>query len=367
MGDGLATSVRKATVIDIRGAVAKDFEDSEASTALADELMIGETFGSFEQRDLPQWKPTFAGAGRGQLVLINAITNGMKTTLLKLAFICAAIGRPFPPFFSGGERLRVFLLDFEGIAAQERSDIQLMMQKLTEEERGWVRENLIIAHATDIEIDGEPLNLSKPVHFAAVKKSAMRFKADVMAVDTFGSAFSVQNENDNAEIKEKVMKPMKQMAVETNMVIPMTHHIGKAKSEEGAIRVDSHRGRGASSFADLSSSVFNIDFDRDQGIVLVSCGKVKGIRPDDVALKLEPETRWLKPIAQAEVRTNYQDVLDLFIDGNERKTAEIIKALAGRVSDRTVKRLLRDGKTNGDLWSPRQGVYQAVRDRRNEA
>ena len=71
-------------------------------------------------------------------------------------------------------------------------------------------------------------------------------------IDTISQSFVIANENDNSEIKERVMKPLKQLARETDAAVLASHHIGKAKLEEGATREGSHRGRGASAFGDQS-------------------------------------------------------------------------------------------------------------------
>ena len=70
----------------------------------------------------------------------------------------------------------------------------------------------------------------------------------------------------------------------------------------------------------------------------------------------------LEPIEKAVVKSSYETVLEVFKGDYQLKIADVLKGLAGRhLSDRSVKRLLKAAVDNGDLFRPRQGVYQRTR------
>lgn len=134
--------------------------------------------------------------------------------------------------------------------------------------------------------------------------------------------------------------------------------IGKAKAEDGAAREAAHRGRGASSFADQSRAIYNLEKDPITETVTISCAKIKGPRFDDHVLRLDVNTRWFTQAGEIRRRSSYELLLDLFEGGRALTTAEAIEGCRGKSSERAVKDNLKMAKDLGDLVRLRQGLYQ---------
>jgi hypothetical protein len=295
---------------------------------------------------------------RGELGMIAAVTNVGKSTLLRNMALMLACGKAFSPLTGTTKPRRVVLLDFETRAARFQSDILQMLAGFSAEERELINENLVIC--CDAMIEDEPLTLSNESHLRFVTMNARAFKADLLIIDTLSAAFELRDENNNAEVATRALKPMIRLARETNAAVLFSHHIGKSNSEEGRSSEKAYRARGASSFGAFSSLVLNLTPDaRDPGRVVLSLAKCKGESFDDVNLKLDRPARWFKldgaPIS--EPPTSYRLVIDLFADGRMMKTHEVKAALAGQVAVRTVEQCLSDAVRKGDLNMPKRGSY----------
>lgn len=99
------------------------------------------------------------GCCRGELAIVAGVTNKGKSTLMRVIAMCAASGRGFSPFVAASsEGLRVILMDYEGSAGRTQTDLRVMQQNLTENERALLTNNLYICHAPRVK--GENLTLS---------------------------------------------------------------------------------------------------------------------------------------------------------------------------------------------------------------
>ncbi len=319
---------------------------------------IGLTFGELVKLDIPPMEEIILGLGRREVGTLNAVTNVGKTTLLRNLAICLCVGRTFPPFGQFTFPRRIAFLDFEDTRAYMRSDYLRMLNGLSDHERVCVDSNaLMLCEETDSE--GEDLRLSNYHHLDLVTRRLQSFSPDLIVVDTISSAFSIRNENDNAEVRDFILRPLRQLAKDTNAAVLATHHIGKTKSEDGQIKEAVFRGRGASSFADMPRTVFNLERDPIDDCVIWSCPKLKSTeRPTDLRLKLNPETRWFESQGESKVVTNYELMLEMFSDGDAHTTAEVIEEFKGMIAERTLKRLLNEAVKRRDLCKLKQGLYQ---------
>jgi hypothetical protein len=214
-------------------------------------------------------------------------------------------------------------------------------------------------------IDGEPLSLSR--HARALEGAVRRASGvDVLVIDTASAAFSLRNENDNAEVANSVMKPLIKLARRLNCLVVLVHHVGKAKAEEGAAREQAHRGRGASAWGDFCSSIFNLDADpHDKERVTVTCGKRKNGVDYERVLRLDRGRRWFMATEETPAKpvTNVDLVLDRMegIGPREIQTAEIVSALTGKVNRRTVMDCLNRLADAGKIENTARGRWAVVK------
>lgn len=296
---------------------------------------------------------------RGELVLVQSVTNHGKSTLIRNTALALASGREFLPVVHSKPR-KVLLLNLEGAAVRFQSDLRIMIRDLTECEVELVRKNFFPAHAPTLA--QEPLSLSQ--HMKLLETALRRSGGvDAVIIDTVSAAFTIRNENDNAEVSNTVMKPLANMARKFNCLVILVHHIGKARSEEGSTREQAHRGRGASAWGDFSTSIFNLDADpNDQGRVMITCGKRKDGENYERVLRLDRHSRWFKVTDETPNKpvTNEDLVLEAMRSNSQREmqTSEILTALAGRVKERTVKECLKRLADQGKVRNPDWGLWE---------
>jgi hypothetical protein len=318
---------------------------------------LGLTFRELRNLDLPNRKEVLFGLARKEVGLMNAVTNTGKSTILRNLMIAGASGRPFMPFGEFSEPLRIALLDFEDSLAALRDDLNTMTLSLSETGRSEFDDNILILCECRGG-DGAELNLSRSDHLEGVTLRLIEFRPDLIIVDTIASAFSVRSENDNAEVKTEIMNPLRYLARRANSSLLAGHHIGKAKSEKGRTTVASHRGRGASSFADMARTIFNLEPDRADDSIILSCAKIKGSTFEDTRIVLNTATRWFEAKGIVPRKNSYRLLLEVFADGNEYPTSELISRLSGIVGERSVKEQLRYAVGIGDLIKVRHGIYK---------
>lgn len=338
--------------------------DAEAMLSASDDpgyqetesIEIGYTFGELQRLDLPKRDEVIRGLARQETGLLNAVTNIGKTTLIRNLALCLITGRLFPPLTVTNHKRRVAIIDSEDTLTFLRSDLSKMLEGFSDVEKNLVRDRLLLI--CDVTIQDEELRINKEDHFSILAARFAAFRPDIVFIDTISKCFVIHNENDNSEVKERVMKPLKRLAKVTDSAVLSAHHIGKAKLEEGSTQEGSHRGRGASSFGDQSRVILNLDRDLANESVILSCPKLKGDNFPDQILKLNPETRWFERIGENRIQTNYELVIEMFADGHIYKTADAVGEFDGVIAARTVKRMLAEGVNHGDLQKVRQGHYQ---------
>ena len=296
------------------------------------------------------------GVRRRQVTLFLSVTNvGKSTTLLNhtLAAAAARMWRPLLPD-APARPLKVIYMDGESTDDELKQDTLTMLQEI-----GGKTDALInFIPIVEASIKGESLDLSNKEHFAFVKAFIAREKPDIVVIDTVGSLFTLFNENDNAEVKRKVIRPLKALAAAGNCGVVASHHIGK-RGENTADEEEAYLGRGASAFGSDTRAVFTLKREKSlgDGYVRLTLGKAKGVKFDPVNLKLDFEKRTFTILAEApKVETPYQKVVGVF-DGQPLTTKEI-KSLILNLSSRTIEEALKAAVKAGDLLQPRRGVYQ---------
>lgn len=301
---------------------------------------------------------------RGQLGIVNAKPSAGKTTLMLNAAIALCCGDTFEPLVPealAGTPRRVLYLDLEGIEYTLRADLLLMTQSLSPERQQMVEHNLNLI--VEGEIDDEPIDLSNPMHMAEIARVAMRHKADLIVVDTLAEAAQLYDENSNAEVQRKVLRPSKKLRKLTGAAVVFVHHKGKKGSEEGSDQA-MYAGRGASATACSARLIINLDRDsKAQDVIHVTNPKDKVGKPFPDTLMKRGADRWFRAIGHetAPTKTNYSEVVELVrAEGQPMRTAQIIERLSVTMSKPTIERALSDALERHELKSTKRGWYEAV-------
>ncbi|MBX7171358.1 MAG: AAA family ATPase [Pyrinomonadaceae bacterium] len=337
--------------------------DAEAVRQEAQELLendfekIGFTFGELLEKDLPPREEIIFGLARGEVGLLNATTNTGKTTLLRNLMISLCVGKPFLPFGNFSLPKRVAFLDFEDTLVYLRKDLTVMLEDFSDADKARLKDNVLLVCEHRDEND-EDLTLSKVQHLALLTQRLKNFAPDLIIVDTLGSAFQIRSENDNAEIRRFVMRPLRQLARDVGSALICSHHIGKPKLEEGQVKDAEFRGRGASSLADLGRIILNLERDNANECSILRCAKVKGVKFTDTKLKLDISRRWFEKVGESQIVTNYALILEEFDDGKNHTTGEIVEKLSSKMSERLIKDHLALAVSNGHLSRLKHGIYQ---------
>jgi len=354
-------------------------EDDDQAIAAAIERVASETPHSADEMhgiyssldeffcaDICEPEQILFGLHRGEVAGLFAITNYGKSTLLLNAALSVAAGHaclPLAPTIS--KPLHVLYIDCESPAARLRADIQTMLGSLAGARTA--RENFSVV--VDAVINDSPLNLSRSDHLKHIIKLAKPFGADLVIIDTAASAFELQEENSNAEVTRRVMKPLKKLAREVNCAVIFSHHIGK--TNETQTGESAYRGRGASAFGALSRTVFTLERDAKKGpeYVVLSCAKIKGQPFEPTLMRLNQETRWFelcneKPEAKPQPPTA-QEIANLVAERGAARTEDIKKDFAGRGSARTIDDRIKEAAHLGLIEKPNQQAPWRVRNGRN--
>ncbi len=296
---------------------------------------------------------------RSEVGLLVAATNIGKTTLaLNLALTIAAGGEFLPVAPENTTPKRVLLIDGETRSPRLQRDIYRMMRDWSEPERDKVKDNLYII--CDEELGGVPLNLSYEQHMKSVTRTARQHMPDLIIIDTLSALFTVSNENDNAEMVKRVMRPLAALAKETGAAVLVLHHLGK-QSEDSLTSNRAYRGRGASAIGASARLVMLLQPDsHDRECVVLSCAKSKGEHFEDVVMRLDRNSRWFSVVSQlSKKNSSYEAVIEAVCAfGRAARRKEIAEALTGKLADSTVTRHLTEAVVRGDLKSPKHGWYE---------
>jgi RecA-family ATPase len=321
---------------------------------------LGQSWREFSLSEFVEAEKVLSELERGEVGMLVAATNVGKTTLsLNLALTMAA-GTSFHPLVHGKDSgYRVLYIDGETRKARFQRDVSRMMQYWLPVEHLMVAENLFVM--CDAEFGGEPLNLSNENHMKAVVHTAEEFKPDLIIVDTLSALFNLSQENDNAEMTKRVMKPLAKLAKDTNAAVLLLHHIGK-QNEDAQAGVKAYRGRGASASGAAARMVLLLtQHPADRESVILSCAKTKGETFADVVLQLDRDSRWFVATNEAvpKTATSYERVVESVKAYNRTVKRKEVEEAMTYLSKSQVGKHLAEAVDNGHLVSPKYGHYCA--------
>lgn len=347
--------IEETLTINTADEILREIEKLEVSENMADSPSFLTSYTDFINKPFNDGEVIAFHAMRGEVVLVQSVTNKGKSTLVRNAAFTLASGNSFPPIAEAGTPRKVLLLNLEGSGGRFQADIKTMEAIYDKDELNLLRENFFPTHAPLI--DDEPLSLSR--HMMMLEYEAQRHQVDVVIIDTASAAFSIRNENDNAEVANLVMKPLLKLARKLNCVVVLVHHIGKAKSEDGTVREAAHRGRGASAWADFSTSIFNLEADSGhEDRITLTCGKRKDGEKYSDKMRLDRAARWFTLLDEtpSEIPLTRQSVRSVITHAMPKR--DILEALKeSGYSVRTIERCLSDDIKDRLLVHPKRGWY----------
>jgi hypothetical protein len=323
-------------------------------------------FGDFLQQQFTDKEILGFHIGQRDIAIIQAATNAGKTTLLRNIGLCMAAGRPFMPFFEGIRPVKIAYFDFENDAQDVQRDLKQMFSVFTPTEARLLEKNCIVIPKGLMDGELFQFNTHEKWANALIQQNGVEF----IIVDNVSAAYDLNDENSNAEVTKKVIKPLLKMAYRGNCAFLFAHHYGKAKTELDHAGV--HAGRGASALQALSRTVINMFGDVSKGeAVTVECAKRKtdGGQNYREVFRLEDD-RWFhhttiapppkKPDAYFEIR----DFVSTFAYPTTVSTAEVIDEFqsgrrANTLSVVHIKRTLKDLYDDGYIDRPSHGQYCA--------
>lgn len=333
---------------------------SDADTpADYENTLIPYLFGDFLDVDFEEKEILSFHIGKRDIAIIQAATNAGKTTLLRNVTLCMGAGRPFMPFFEGRRPIKIAYFDFENDAQDVQRDLREMFKVFTASEAKALRENLIIIPKGLM--DGELFQFNR--HEAWANALILQNGVEFIIVDNVSAAYDINDENSNAEVTKKIIKPLLKMAYKGNCAFLFAHHYGKTKNELETAGV--HAGRGASALQSLSRTVINMFGDVSKGEpVNIECAKRKtdGGQNYSETFRLEDD-RWFHHttiVAPPKKETAYKAIrrhMETVIYPETMSTREIIEKFEKDFSEIAIKKAIGELHKDGYLDKPAHGVY----------
>lgn len=314
------------------------------------------TLGEFLARPRERGELIACELRRREVGMIVSETNQGKSTLARniAVSLCAGYGfgslAPRPP-----QPRRVLLIDSESSADRLSEDLATMISAFTPEDQERVRENLRIIN--EAEWRGEMFSLTR--HIDELNAYLLRSPVDLVIVDTITANFDLHNENDNAEVSRRAMKPLLRLARVADCAVLTIHHKGKPKLEEGLTRNKVHAPRGASAWGGYAASIYTLETDeRDPEAITIYCAKRKSGPQYDLHFRLHRESRWLEEIRAPVQRSSYDMLIELLERSPQPLTLRELRAyFKDAISPRTLDRLLALGVANGRITKTGRGEY----------
>lgn len=299
-----------------------------------------DSFNDLCNANLLNTEELLVGIRRKQVSMLVSATNVGKTTLMLNTALSACAGQiclPLLPEKLAHKPRKIAYFDFEATAPQLRDDVRQMLWQI--DDRSSAEANFFPV-VDAVPFEHEPLNLSNPRHLDYAIKYCKEKQVDIVVIDTISAAFDLVSENDNAEVKRRIMCPLKDLAIEANCAIIAIHHVGKRG--ESDVNEDAYMGRGASTFGALSRSVYTLTRDKVKGAgyVKLTQAKTKGVPIEPHLLHLNYQTRWFelcdeKPTPSTNTLTT-DDIVDYISQQGEAKSKQIKEYFKSRAGERTV-------------------------------
>ena len=317
-------------------------------------------YGEFLEQTFEEKEILGFHIGKRDIAIIQAATNAGKTTLLRNVGLCMAAGRPFLPLYEGKRPVKIAYFDFENDAPDVQKDLRIMDDVFTPEEMERLKKNFIVIPKGLMGGELFQFNSHEKWAFNLIKNNEVEF----VFVDNVSAAYDLNDENSNAEVTKKVIKPLLKMAYKCDSAFVFAHHYGKQKKNE-LEEAGVHAGRGASALQSLSKVVINMFGDVSEGLpVTIECAKRKsdGGQKYRETFKLEDD-RWFHHtmiVPPPKKKTAYQAIREFFesiIYPQMIATADVIAQFESEFSVDSIKKGLNELYKDGFLEKPKHGFY----------
>jgi hypothetical protein len=264
------------------------------------------------------------------------------------------------PFYEGGRPIKIAYFDFENDAQDVQRDLKIMFDIFTDHEKFLLKKNLVVIPKGLMGGELFQFNTHEKWANSLISQNGIEY----IIVDNVSAAYDLNDENSNAEVTKKVIKPLLKMAYTNNAAFLFAHHYGKGKSSE-IEAAGVHAGRGASALQALSKTVFNMHGDVSKGEpVTVECAKRKsdGGQNYREVFKLEKD-RWFHHttiVPPPPKRTAYQVIRNYFqtvIYPDTVSTADVITKFESAFGADMIKKALTELYKDGFIERPKHGMY----------
>ena len=184
---------------------------------------------------------------------------------------------------------------------------------------------------------------------------------EFVVIDTLAQAVDLMDENNNAEMQRKVVRPFNQFAQASNAAVMWIHHMGKNNGEQGDAMFKS---RGASSKSAGVRLQMNLEpaSKDDNTFIMLQCAKLKGYEKfPDTKFYYDRDRRWFvdPQVAQVKQVTLEEKLYDFLNQGMPMNGVQI-KAEFSSISPATIYRTLTRLELAGKVEIPKYGQYIAV-------
>jgi hypothetical protein len=327
---------------------------------LANDLQVYRV-GELVKMEFPDKEILALEIGAGDVAMFSGATNSGKSTILRNLSLAMAGGVPFEPFVPGHRPLKVLYLDFETDASDLQREFRTMSENLTSSAWDEAQKNLVLVPKGLIKGSLYQINS----HWDFTEKLISNNRFDIVVVDNVSAAFDLRDENSNAEVTQKIIKPLHKLSRLTGCATVFVHHYGKQAEAESV-----YAARGASALMSLVKSVYNIsgNCSREEPIT-VHCVKRKTGGDYSKSFKLDGQRRWFDPsdltVAVTPKRRDY--VTDVFEAVKECEYPRTVsyEALSQRFvkesggSSDKLKKALQLLINEGQISRPKRGHYCA--------
>ncbi len=200
---------------------------------------------------------------RGALHLISSDPGTGKTTFLYHLATALSEGREFL-----GEKLtplRVAYFDLETPRNVRSKTLQLL----------------------DFREDGNLMFFEERCEVEKLYQIVEKYRIDLIIIDTVSLFFSIKKEEDNSEVNNKIIQPLKELTKKTGVAIILAHHNSKASKE----RSKAYRSRGASALPGGVDIVINLENTEEDDVrkLEVAKNRITGYTPKLYILREEGE------------------------------------------------------------------------------
>lgn len=258
---------------------------------------------------------------RGALHLISSDPGTGKTTFLYHLATALSEGREFL-----GEKLtplRVAYFDLETPRNVRSKTLQLL----------------------DFKEDGNLIFFEEKCEAEKLYQVVEKYQIDLIIIDTVSLFFSIKKEEDNAEVNNKIIQPLKELTKKTGVAIILAHHNSKASKE----RSKAYRSRGASALPGGVDIVINLENTEEDDIrkLEIAKNRITGYTPRLYILREERELSIIdKPDSEYTKTQKAEEYILAILEKKEAETRELIEKTGySRITAfRAIENLLITGK-----------------------